>query len=115
MNQPIELTSEAQWDQLLADSGSAPVLVFKHSTSCPISAEAHDQYARFLRNARPGIVYALVHVIEARPVSNRIAETLKLKHESPQAILVSGGQVVWHDSHWRLTEEKMTEAVAGLS
>ena len=111
MERLIELSTEADWDKLLAESSEKPLLVFKHSTRCPVSADAHEQYQQYLKQPLPGVAYAYVDVIESRPVSNRIAETLHVKHESPQAILVYGGRAVWHDSHWRLTAEAMHAAI----
>lgn len=114
MHEPFELTEKAQWDKLAAQSAQTPVLVFKHSTSCPVSAEAHEHFVRYLKQPQPGIAYAYVRVIESRPVSNHIAQTLQVKHQSPQAILVRDGQAVWHDSHWRLTEDKFKQTLDGI-
>jgi len=106
----IELTSEKQWLNLLASSAETPVLVFKHSTSCPISAGAYEDWQSYLRNdPNPDIEYALVRVIESRPVSNLIAETLNVKHESPQVLFVKGRRIQWHDSHSRITESMLRE------
>lgn len=106
----IELTSEKQWLNMLESSSESPVLVFKHSTSCPISAEAYEQWMSYLnKEANPDMEYALVHVIESRPVSNLIAQSLNVKHESPQVVLVRGKQAAWHTSHWRITESALRE------
>ncbi|TMV46101.1 bacillithiol system redox-active protein YtxJ [Paenibacillus mesophilus] len=106
----VELESPKQWLNLLESSSETPVLVFKHSTSCPISAEAYEQWLKYLhKNPNPEIEYALVHVIESRPVSNLIAESLNVKHESPQALFVQGRRAVWHASHWRITESMLLE------
>ncbi|PYI54647.1 bacillithiol system redox-active protein YtxJ [Paenibacillus flagellatus] len=112
----IELESEKQWLSLLESSSETPVLVFKHSTRCPISAEAHDQWLSYLGDSpNPDIEYAIVLVVESRPVSNLIADTLNVKHESPQAILVKGRRAVWHTSHGRITEPVLREVLGGDS
>lgn len=106
----IELTSVNEWLSLLEASAETPVLVFKHSTSCPISAEAYEQWQSYMQSGpNPEIEYALVHVIESRPVSNLIADTLNVKHESPQVLFVKGRRAQWHDSHWRITESALRE------
>lgn len=106
----IELVSESQWLNMLQASAETPVLVFKHSTSCPISAEAHEQWTHYIASdANPDYEYALVHVIESRPVSNLIAQTLNVKHESPQVLCVKGRQVQWHASHWKITGSLLRE------
>ncbi|WP_409341126.1 bacillithiol system redox-active protein YtxJ [Paenibacillus sp. MBLB4367] len=105
-----ELKSISEWQTLLAESGVKPLFVFKHSTTCPVSAEAHDEYEKYLhKNANADVTHAHVLVIESRPVSNAIAESLELKHESPQAIYIKNGKVAWHASHWRITEQALRE------
>lgn len=87
-------------DGVLAESGGRDVLLFKHSTTCPISASAYRRVAAWLGEAGAAApaVY-LVKVIESRALSNEIAARLGVRHESPQVILVRGGQAVWHASH----------------
>lgn len=105
-----QLTSLEQWDQALKGSSGKPLLVFKHSTSCPISAGAHEELTHFIEDDKTNPVdYAIVHVIEDRPVSNAIAEQLGIKHASPQAILVKDGQSVWDTSHWHITYAFLSE------
>jgi len=110
----IQLKTPADVQELLAGSDREPVFLLKHSSQCPISAEVYSAFSEFDRQGgthRPWNC-ALGRVIEERPLSNQIAEELGVEHESPQILLISGSKVLWHDSHWRLTLEKMNE-VAG--
>ncbi|MFC5467254.1 bacillithiol system redox-active protein YtxJ [Cohnella suwonensis] len=105
-----QLTTMEQWENALQASSGKPLLVFKHSTSCSVSAGAHEELSHFIEDAKAADVdYAIVHVIEDRPVSNAIAERLGIKHASPQAILVKGGEPVWNESHWRITYDFLSE------
>jgi len=105
-----QLTSLEQWNDALTESSRKPLLVFKHSTSCSVSAGAHEETMRFIEDDRSGAVnYAIVHVIEDRPVSNEIAERLDVKHASPQVILVKDGEAVWNTSHWKITYDFLSE------
>lgn len=99
-----QLKTVDQWEKALEGSSGKPLLVFKHSTSCSISAGAHDELMNYMADAPDAPVdFTIVHVIEERPVSNAIAERLGVKHASPQAILVKDGQPVWDTSHWHIT------------
>jgi bacillithiol system protein YtxJ len=110
MVEVIQLESEKQWLQLLQTSKEQPVCVLKHSTRCPISSAAHDQWNAYLNQSpNSDVEYAIVLVVEDRPVSNLIAETLDVKHESPQLIVVKQGKAVAHTSHWHITEGKLNE------
>jgi len=99
-----QLTTLDHWREALERTSERPLLVFKHSTSCPVSAGAHEEFHKYVADsADPAVDFAIVHVIEDRPVSNAIAEDLGIRHQSPQAILVKDGQPVWDESHWRIT------------
>lgn len=100
-----ELTTESEWEQALEATGDKPLLVLKHSTRCPVSAAALEEFEDYLRDEpAQGVEYAMVKVIESRPVSNRIAEDLGVKHESPQIILVKNKEKYWAASHWSVTK-----------
>jgi bacillithiol system protein YtxJ len=105
-----QLMTVEQWNDALKGSSEKPLLIFKHSTSCPISAGAHEELMHFIEDTAVAPVdFAIVHVIEERPVSNAIAEQLGIKHASPQAILVKDGQPVWDTSHWHITYSFLSE------
>lgn len=99
-------------DELLSPGRARPVLIFKHSTTCPVSARAHRELQEYLKQGTNGVDVALVRVREERPLSQALAERLQVKHESPQAILVQGGRAVWHASHGNITAERLREVTA---
>ena len=80
-------------------------MVFKHSTTCPISAAAYQEMAQF-----DGEV-ALVEVQSARALSREIENRTGLAHESPQVIILRNGKVVWSASHWKVKADAVAEAV----
>lgn len=105
------LQTVADLDAAIASSHEQPVLLFKHSMSCGVSAEADEQVRQFLDTTGAGVLCGLVVVQRARPVSAAIVERLGVRHESPQALLLRDGRVVWHASHWRVTESALQDAV----
>ena len=106
----VELRQNQDLEQLLDRSKTDPVLIFKHSTQCPISAEAYEQFERFARRA-DDVTCGLVLVIENRDVSGAITAQLGIRHESPQAIVVLDGRPAWSASHWSITEDSLSEAL----
>ncbi|RST76976.1 bacillithiol system redox-active protein YtxJ [Siminovitchia acidinfaciens] len=102
-----QITSETEWESILQDSNEQPVFLFKHSTTCPVSANAFKEYQDFSTDLDK---YYLI-VSENRPVSNQVAEDLEIKHESPQIFLLNGGKAAWNTSHWNITEKNMKEAL----
>ncbi|WCK55761.1 bacillithiol system redox-active protein YtxJ [Aneurinibacillus sp. Ricciae_BoGa-3] len=102
-----EIATVEELDQFLSQNPEA--ILFKHSTTCPISAQAHNEFMAYTRgDVKP---WALVIVQTARPVSNEIAERFAVKHESPQVLYVKDGKVAWHTSHWNITESNLTKEI----
>jgi bacillithiol system protein YtxJ len=99
-------------DQLLTESDQRPLLLFKHSYSCGISAEALDELVDHLNSQRPeSIRYAMITVQTHRDVSNAVATKLGIRHETPQALMVRDGRVVWTASHFRVTAKSVGAAI----
>ncbi|MFT4414961.1 bacillithiol system redox-active protein YtxJ [Fredinandcohnia humi] len=84
-------------------------ILIKHSLTCPISKAAFDEYEQFV-SENEDIPTFYLYVQEARPLSNYIAETFSIKHESPQALLFEDGKVTWDTSHRNITKESLRNA-----
>ncbi|MDB4948829.1 MAG: hypothetical protein JWM27_1478 [Gemmatimonadetes bacterium] len=69
-------------------------VVFKHNTTCPISARAHREMER-LEAGRPGTAVFRVDVLAHRDVSDYVAERAGIEHQSPQVIVFRGGKRVY--------------------
>jgi bacillithiol system protein YtxJ len=111
-----------EFHRLIAESEHRPVLLFKHSYTCGVSMEALDELVAHL-NDRVDISerhsaatqYAIVTVQTHRAVSNAIAQKLGVRHETPQALLVKDGRVVWSASHFRVTAAAVNDAIRNRS
>lgn len=104
-------------DTALNNSHLRPVVLFKHSYTCGISAEALEELRAHIDEqlpARPAD-YAMVTVQTHREVSNTISERLGVRHETPQAILVRDGRVLWSASHFRVNAAELQKAVAAAA
>lgn len=103
-----EITTISEWEQAYKASAEKPLVILKHSTACPVSANALEEYEAYLQDHDAEAQYLLVKVIESRPVSNRIAEDTGIKHASPQIMLIKNKEIVWNTSHWSITYEHIT-------
>jgi len=102
----VDVTGTPGLDELLARSNNEPVVLFKHSTSCPISAHAHREMEKFT-----DADVNLVIVQRARDVSRLIEQRMGVRHESPQALVLRNGGVVWNASHYDVTADAVRQAV----
>lgn len=98
-------------DRLIAVSEERPVLLFKHSYTCGVSAEALDELIAHLNDEITGVQYAMVTVQTHREVSNAVSTRLGVRHETPQALLVRDGRVVWSASHFRVNAAELSRAL----
>ena len=104
-NHFVKITDTRTFEELTKRSKERPVVIFKHSLTCPISAGAYDQMAKF-----EGEV-ALIEVQRSRELSTEIENRLGVAHESPQVIVLRNGQVIWDASHFRITAAAVAAAV----
>lgn len=95
-------TSDELNDALAMDRA----LIYKHSTRCELSAVAEREVEAFVENFPDAPVY-VIDVIADRTVSDSVEARLHLRHESPQAIFVQGGDAVLHASHRGVRESTL--------
>ncbi|MDE2726686.1 MAG: bacillithiol system redox-active protein YtxJ [Gemmatimonadota bacterium] len=117
----VRLTGLSALDEVIASSSERPVFVYKHSTVCPVSARAADQYHDFAddfanvdedMDTDPSTpLFTQVMVIENRDLSNEIESRLGIRHESPQLLLLRDGKVTWHASHFSITGKDIKNAL----
>jgi bacillithiol system protein YtxJ len=106
----LDLLEDHDFEQLMERSKTNPILIFKHSTQCGISAQAYECLTDFEKGSSETFC-GVVLVIENRELSDAIAERFHVRHESPQALLIKDGRPVWHASHWSITSESLSDAL----
>jgi bacillithiol system protein YtxJ len=97
----INLDSIEKLDKLFEASSEKPVLLFKHSITCPISTDASNQMS--IVNGDVNIVI----VQSSREISNAIAERTNIPHESPQAIIIKDRKPIFQASHYNITTDSI--------
>ncbi len=107
MSKYKEISTLLEWEEVVQKSKEKPVLILKHSTTCPISAAAYKEFT----SIDTDLDSYLVKVIESRPVSNEIERKIGIQHKSPQILLLANEEAVWHASHWDITESKIAQAI----
>ena len=107
MKNLVPLVDVQSLDAALAESRERPVLLFKHSRYCGVSCEALDELQSHIEAGDGDAAYKMITVQTHRSVSDAVVERLGLRHETPQAILVRDGRVVWNASHFRITATQL--------
>jgi bacillithiol system protein YtxJ len=102
------VTSPGDLEALWNASASEPIILFKHSQTCGVSLMARELLHEA---ALPAPVHEIV-VQRSRALSDAVAATLGVRHESPQVLVVAGGRAVWHSSHSGVTPDRVRRALA---
>lgn len=111
----MPLTELSALDAVIAESNERPVLLFKHSRYCGVSAEALDELQSHIDSTPGDVAYRVITVQTHRPISDAISQRLGLRHETPQAILLRDGKIVWNASHFRITASQLGEVLGSRS
>ncbi len=102
------LETDAALEEALERSSQEPIVIFKHSTTCGISAGARRRMQALTDDTDPR-VYELV-VQRSRALSQTVADTFGIRHESPQALVVRDRSVVYHTSHMSIQADRIRSA-----
>lgn len=102
------LNREDQIQEIIEASKQKPVVIFKHSTSCSISATAKGRLERQWAAADAAAIQPYyLDLLAFRPVSNLVAHTFDIEHESPQLLLIRDGKCVYDASHMGIRLEEV--------
>lgn len=93
------LARKEQLDEILEESKTKPVAIFKHSTRCGISRGVLKLFEKNYNLTDNQLKLYFLDLLQNRDISNEIAARFKVQHESPQIIVIKNGAVVHHDSH----------------
>ena len=104
----VELVSEEQLKEIRDESQASPVLIFKHSTTCSISAMALHRLDRKSSHV-PGLKTYFLDLRAYRNISRLVETTFDVIHESPQVLIIDKGQAVYHRSHGDINPSEIRE------
>lgn len=112
MQQPVELTSQEEIYEMLAKSHGGPVLLYKHSVSCPISGYAWYEVEDCLSRGDEAPVCYRVTVQTQPGLSRDLAESLDVIHHTPQVIILRAGKASYVASHWQIRRQSLQRALS---
>ena len=105
----MPLQEESQLEKIIADSGTVPQVIFKHSTRCPISSMVKNRIDK--NDAPDGSNFYFLDLIKHRNVSNKIAEDFNVPHQSPQILVIQNGKCIYNESHSAIVFDDIEEAI----
>ena len=104
----IDLTEESQIQEIKVKTGNS--IIFKHSTRCSISLMAKKRVEQDEDLLTDDVDCYFLDLLRHRHISNLIAETFHVHHESPQLLAIKNGECILDQSHGDISiEEAMAE------
>lgn len=104
-----ELKNMDDLEDAISNSHTQQIIIFKHSTTCPISSIAKMRIDDDWNNKLVQLYY--LDLIAHRDVSNQIAERFEVVHESPQALVIDKGVCIFDTSHLDITIKELEEGL----
>jgi len=112
----LQLTSEEQLSTIDEQSGNHPILIFKHSTRCSISAAALNRLERKWDDSKAGnLEIYFLDLIAQRNISNELAHRYNVAHQSPQILIIVSGKCVYDNSHLGISFDEISGVVNELN
>lgn len=108
----IPLNELDQLNSISELSKNKPVLIFKHSTRCGISRMALKTFENSFNINEEDLDIYYLDLLQFRGISNEIVAKFNVQHQSPQAIVISKGKVVYNDSHYEISVEGIKKAIS---
>ena len=106
----IPLHTETQLTEIMEKSAEIPQVIFKYSSRCSLSDLVRD---RLERNSKlPQMEFYFLDLIAHRALSDMVARTFKVHHESPQVLVIRNGECIYDESHLGISMEDIKEHAA---
>jgi bacillithiol system protein YtxJ len=95
----ISLSSMIQLEEIQRKSATKTQIIFKHSTRCGISCMVMNQFIKSYDYIESDFDLYYLDLLSYRDISNKIAETFQVYHQSPQLLIIKNGITIAHESH----------------
>ena len=105
----IPLVTIEQLNEIKEISNNETVILFKHSTRCGISRMVLKQFESQFDASMSNLKLYYLDLLNYRDISNEIAASFQVQHQSPQLLVVQNGTVVAHASHDAITSIDLTK------
>ena len=102
-NQVVRL-KEASFDK--------PAVIFKHSTTCGISARAKHVLESEWEELKFEVDFYYLDLLANRSVSNQVAELFGVVHQSPQVLVIYKGKAIFNNSHHKVGIASVNQALS---
>lgn len=105
----IPLTSLSQIEEIKEQSKSEVIAIFKHSTRCGISRQVLKQFENSFEEEVKSFKAYYLDLLTYRAISDEVAATFQIVHQSPQIVFIKDRLVLAHASHHEIIQIDIQE------
>lgn len=105
------LDSASVFNDLLALSNEKVIVFFKHSTRCSISSMAKSRFEREWNYSHEEATPVYLDLLNYRDLSDKLASTFGVMHQSPQMLIIKNEKCAYHTSHQMISAESVKEFI----
>jgi bacillithiol system protein YtxJ len=105
----IHLTDDEQLREIVTKSKERPQVIFKHSTRCSISSVALRRLQGKDQPNSEDVDFYYLDLFAHRNISNKVADVFKVRHESPQVLVIKNGRCVYDESHLGISLDEIVD------
>ena len=105
-----QLTNLGQLNEIIHESTTQPIIIFKHSTRCSVSRMVLKSFENEF-DLQDKITPYFLDLLENRDISNEIAARFGVTHQSPQIIVIKDGKAVYNASHENIDASQLEQFV----
>ncbi|MBC8054928.1 MAG: bacillithiol system redox-active protein YtxJ [Sphingobacteriaceae bacterium] len=103
------LEKQDQLEEIKSAQGYS--VIFKHNTTCPISKNRRANFEKNVELLPQGTAIYFLDLLSYREISDAIATSFDVKHESPQLLLIKDGACTFHQSLYDISAEDTAGAI----
>ncbi|MFH1706870.1 MAG: bacillithiol system redox-active protein YtxJ [Planctomycetota bacterium] len=109
-----EISTIEQWTALRAMSPRRPVIILKHSMTCPVSIAMFYRVEEAEQKGRYAVPIHMVVMQRSRDLARQIGADLGVEHATPQVIVVHGNRAVYQAGHFEIDPDALARALQAL-
>jgi bacillithiol system protein YtxJ len=98
----IPFVENSQFTDVLLESKTKPVLLFKHSTRCGISRFVLKNFEKEYDISSEKLQLYFLDLLAFRSISDEVSNRFNVHHQSPQVIILFKEEVIYHASHQQI-------------
>lgn len=87
------------------------VVILKHNTTCPISKGVLQRLRSEATEMKEAKTVYVLDLLEHRNISDKIEEIFKVKHESPQLLVIRNGECIYTEWGFDISAGAADEAM----